>query len=316
MNETKPASLLHVHPKADRKTDVFDEVVDGLRAVDPRKAEFAKLSRQVCLIRRESAADATGFLVAPDLMLTSVHALMGTDTVFANPRDVTIEFDNFMWPVDPETLPKGDSWAKSDSCGLRIIPYSDPEQPDVVASSIKVDSRCQRRFDDNGLDYILVRLDRPMGLSFLPHSHRIRGWNNCSRADAPATGRVFVVQHPQGGFLQFAEGYIPADHDDPEFPHLFHYKTTTLNGSSGAPIYDAKRRVVGIHIGERSESEQLGVSFQPIFHDLEKEGVKLPPCRLSKEVMDSIFGSSEIEHKRHRGHEWRGDRLFDDIDSD
>ena len=315
MNETKPASLLHVHPDPERETDIFDEVIDGLRAVDPRKAEFAKLSRQVCLIRREHAADATGFLVAPDLMLTSAHALLGTKTIFADPTDVTIVFDKFRWPVIKETL-AADWWGKNDSCGLRVIPFSDPKQPDVVASSIKVDSRCKRRFDDNGLDYILVRLDRPMGLSFLPYSHRIRGWNNCSRADAPATGRVFVIQHPQGEFLQFAEGYIPADHDDRDFPHLFQYKTTTLNGASGGPIYDQKRRVVGIHIGERSETEQLGVSFQLIFEDLEKEGVTLPPFRLDKEVMYSIFGSSEIERKRHRGDDWRGDRLFDDIEDD
>jgi hypothetical protein len=308
MNETKPASLLHVHPEPEYKTDIFDEVIDGLQAVSPRNVELMKLARHVCLIRREHAADATGFLVGPDLMLTSAHALLGTSTVFADPQDVTILFDHFMWNMATLTVARGDS------CGLRVIPYSKPEQPDVIASSIKVDSRCKRRFDDNELDYVLVRLDRPMGLSFLPYSYRIRGWNDCSRADAPAVGRVFVIQHPQGDFLQFAEGYIPADHDDPDFPHLFHYKTTTLNGSSGAPVYDQKRRVVGIHIGERSESEQLGVSFQPIFEDLEREGVKLPPFQLSKDVMDSIFGSSEIERKRHRGNDWRGDRLFDGVE--
>jgi hypothetical protein len=301
---------LHVHREAERKTDVFDKVIDGLHMVNPRSVEFMKLSRRVCLIRRERGADATGFLVGPDLMLTSAHALLGTSSVFADPKDVTIRFDNFMWDMKTLTMAKGDS------CGLRVIPFSKPEQPDVIASSIKTDSRCKRRFEDNGLDYILVRLDRPMGLSFLPYSHRIRGWNNCSRADAPAAGRVFVIQHPQGDVLQFAEGYIPADHTDPDFPHFFHYKTTTLNGSSGAPIYDQKRRVVGIHIGERSETEQLGVSFQPIFEDLEKEGVTLPPFRLDKEVMDSIFGRSEIERKRHPGDDWRGDRLFDDIEYD
>jgi hypothetical protein len=314
MNEpTNPATLLHVHPKPEHQEhhrDAFDEVVNKLRPVNPRAVEFMKLSRRVCLIRRLRGADATGFLVGPDLMLTSAHALLGTSTVFADlERDeVIILFDHFEWNLKTH-MP-----AKGDSCGLRRIPFTN--QPDVVASSIKASSRCKRRFDDNGLDYILVRLDRPMGLTFLPYSHRIRGWNNCSRADAPAAGRVFVVQHPMGELLQFADGYIPASHDEPEFAHLFRYKTITLSGASGAPIYDDKRRVVGIHIGERSETEQLGVSFQAIFEDLQKEGVKLPPFRLSKEVMDSVFGSSEIEHKRHSGHDWRGDRLFDDIDYD
>ena len=308
--QMNPPTLLHVHPEPDHQRDAFDEKVNELRPVNPREVEFMKLSRRVCLIRRERSADATGCLVGPDLMLTSAHALLGTSTVFANLEkdDVTILFDHFTWNFKTGTVAMGDS------CKLRRIPFTN--QPDIVASSIKVSSRCKRRFDDNGLDDILVRLDRPMGLTFLPYSHRIRGWNNCSRADAPAAGRVFVVQHPRGEILQFAEGYIPANHVDPDFPPLFRYKTITLTGSSGAPIHDEKRRVVGIHIGERSETEQLGVSFQAIFEDLENEGVKLPPFRLSKEVMDSIFGSSEIERKRHRGHDWRGDRLFDDIDYD
>jgi hypothetical protein len=303
-----PPTLLHVHPEPDDHRDAFDEITNKLRPVNPRAVEFMKLSRRVCLIRRKRSADATGFLVGPDLMLTSAHGLLGTSSVFADPADVTILFDQFKWNVKTGTDAMGDS------CGLRRIPFTN--QPDVVASSIKASSRCKRRFDDNDLDYVLVRLDRPMGLTFLPYSHRIRGWNNCSRADIPAAGRVFVVQHPQGETLQFAEGYIPAKHVDPDFPYLFKYKTITRSGASGGGVFDEKRRVVGMHIGQRSESEQLGVSFQKIFEDLEREGVKLPPFRLSREVMDSIFGSSEIERKRHSGHDWRGDRLFDDIEHD
>lgn len=303
-----PATVLHVHPKPDRNRDAFDVVVDGLRPVNPRAVEFMKLSRRVCLIRRKRGTDSTGFLVAPDIILTSAHGLLGTKTVFADPDDVTVLFDQFPWNR------KNGTRAQGDSCGLRRIPFTN--QPDVIASSIKVSSRCKRRFDDNQLDYILVRLDRPIGLSFLPYSHRIRGWNNVSRANAPAEGRVFVVQHPRGEDLQFAEGYIPADHTEPGFPHLFRYRTTALVGTSGSPAFNAQRQIVGIHIGERSPSEQLGVSFQRIFEDLEKEGVKLPPFRLDKNVMDSIFGSSEIERRRHRGRDWRGDRLFDDIEYD
>jgi hypothetical protein len=304
------ASLLKIHPESDLERDAFDHRLAELHSVNPRDVEFMKLSRRVCLIRRERGADATGFLVGPDLMLTTAHALFGTAGVFADPQDVTIAFDQFKWKNKHGEEVKE---RYSESCGLRILPCSKPLQPDVVASSIKTSSRCRRRYDDNLLDYVLVRLDRPIGLSFLPYSYRIRGWNNCSRADAPACGRVFVVQHPMGGDLKFADGYIPAVHTDPDFPQFFRYKTTTLNGSSGAPIYDEKRRVVGVHMGEKSETQQLGISFQKIFEDLESEGVQLPPFRLSGDVMDSIFGSSAIERKRHSGHDWRGDRLFDDI---
>lgn len=293
---------------ADGNDDDFDQLKDDLKPVDPRGFEFMKLSRRVCLISRNDATEATGFLVGPDLMLTTAHALMGTSGIFADPAHVTIKFDQFVWNK------KTGKPAKGDECKLRYIPFTN--QPDVVASSIKVNPKSRRRYDDNKLDYVLVRLDRPMGLSFLPYSHRIRGWNNCSRADIPAAGLVFVVQHPLGGLQKFAEGYIPAEHTDRDFPHLFRYTTTSLNGSSGSPVVDERRRVVGMHVGERSRSEQLGISFQKIFKDLEREEVTLPPFRLTKEIMDSIFGTSEIERKRKRGKDWRGDRLFDDIYDD
>jgi hypothetical protein len=298
----------------DDQDDMFDEDEKGLQAVDlqerDRRLEFVKLARRVCLIERDDASEATGFLVGPDLILTTAHALMGTRGIFADPDHVTIKFDQFIWNKKKNTLAAGDE------CKLRRIPFT--HQPDVVASSIKTDPKCRRRLEDNGLDYVLVRLDRLMGLTFLPYSHRIRGWNNCSRADVPAGGNVFVVQHPMGGLQQFAEGYIETDKADDEFPHLFRYRTTTLNGSSGSPITDERRRVVGMHVGERSESEQLGVSFQKIFADLRSADVDvaLPPFFLTRETMDSIFGTSGVERRRKRGSDWRGDRLFDGIHHD
>src|SRR5205823_6411256 len=149
-------------------------------------------------------------------------------------------------------------------------------------------------YGDNELDYVLVRLDSPIGLSFLPYSNRIRGWNDCSRADAPALNHVLVVQHPFGELLQFADGFVPLRHQDREFPLFFRYKTFTVNGSSGSPIHNEHGRIVGMHIGERSESEQFGVSLEAISGDLQREGVALPSFRMAKEVMDSIFGTSEI----------------------
>jgi hypothetical protein len=291
--------------------DIFESLKDKLHPVDPREAnprfEFMKLSRRVCLIERDDGAEGTGYLVGPDLMLTTAHALMGTRGIFADPDHVLIKFDQFIWNERTQTRAQGDQ------CGLRRIPFRD--QPDVVASSIKTDPKCRRRYDDNGLDYVLVRLDRPMGLCFLPYSHRLRGWNNCSHADVPPEGKVFVVQHPLGGLQKFAEGFVPADHADRDYPHFFRYETTTLNGSSGSPIVDERRRVVGMHVGERSKPEQLGVSFQKIFADLRSASVdvQLPPFRLTRELMGSIFGTSSIEAKRKRGKDWRGDRLFDDI---
>lgn len=322
----------------DDVVEFFDRIdvpeKDGdLRAVDPRAAQFRTLSRRVCLIRREFAPESTGFLVGPDLMLTAAHNLMGTEGIFADPAEVTILFDQFMWDKKKGMLAKGDQ------CGLRSIPGTRPRQPDVLASSLRTDTRCQQvlkdekgREIDNGLDYVLVRLDRPIGLSFLPHSHRIRGWNNVRIARIPPLGSVFVIQHPLGGLQKFAEGRVREEtrrgkngraareaRRDGEFPQFFQYDTRSLSGTSGSPIYDAEREVVvGLHIGERLDDDvkrgtahQLGVSFQEIFEDLERQGVKLPGFNLDAKVLNSIFGSSEIEKARKPGkYDWGGDRVL------
>jgi hypothetical protein len=305
-------TINHVNHTPDDDDDAVDHAENQLRAIDPRAGdgdefEFRKLSRRVCLIRRAEGPEATGFLVGPDLMLTAAHALLGTSGIFADPDDVTILFDQFIWNKKTRMMAAGDQ------CKLRHIPFT--RQPDVVASSIRIDAKSRRQLGDNGMDYVLVRLDRPIGLSFLPFSHRMRGWTDCSRAEVPAIGKVFVVQHPLGGLQQFAEGEIAPNDFAPDLPKHFRYKTVALLGTSGAPISNPARQIVGIHLGERLEDDgeihQLGVSLQTILDDLREQHVQLPAFNLTEELMVTIFGKSETEQKRKGGTTWWGDRLFD-----
>ena len=210
---------------------------DRFHDIDPHDVRFMKLSRRVCLIEREDGPEATAMMVGPDLILTAAHVLRGTAGIFADPDMVKIKFDHFVWDHKTGLVAMGDE------CRLRQIPFSRPKQPDVIASSIKVDPKSRRQYDDNELDYVLVRLDRPMGLSFLPYSHRIRGWNDCSGADVPPGGRVFVVQHPRGELQRFAEGYIPAKRDDPDFPKFFRYRTASAVGTSGGDADHSTRHL-------------------------------------------------------------------------
>src|SRR6184192_830790 len=86
-----------------------DAELQALHAVDPRDFQFMKLSRRVCLIQRDDAGEATGFLVGPDLMLTAAHALRGTAGVFADPATVAIKFDQFIWNEKPAQKRRGTS---------------------------------------------------------------------------------------------------------------------------------------------------------------------------------------------------------------
>lgn len=312
------------HSRADTNGDDFDDIVrDVNKFRDPELMDinleaFARLSRRVCLIRRTEGPDSTGVLVGADLMLTAAHNLMGTSGIFVDPAEVTILFDQFIWDKRSRRRAAGDQ------CGLRAIPFT--SQPDIVASSIRTDPKCRTFKYDNGLDYALVRLDRPMGLSYLPYSHRIRGWTDCSIANIPAAGKVFVVQHPLGGLQKFAAGVIREGDSDTEFWNHFRYYTKALSGTSGSPIVDLGRHVVALHVGERVERDengkekvkdgervvhQLGVSLQPILADIRGQDVTLPSNDLDRAVLDKIFGSSAVERERYSGRGyWGGDRLF------
>lgn len=322
-------------PSNDTGRDDVDDIQGSVQSEHPglndiNLQKFVRLSRRVCLIRRTEGPDSTGFLVGPDLILTAAHNLMGTSGIFVHPEQVTILFDQFIWDKRSRRRAQGDQ------CGLRRIPFT--SQPDIVASSISTDPWCRRREPgcDRELDYALVRLDRPMGLSYLPYSHRIRGWTDCSIAKIPAVGQVYVVQHPLGGLQKFAPGKIREGDSDAELPKHFKYYTEALVGTSGAPIVaDPGLHVVGLHVGERVEKgadgkdktveetdndgkkvvrrvvHQLGLSLQDVLADIHAQGVRLPSNELDRSVLDTIFGSSDIEPRRHpSGKFWGGDRLF------
>lgn len=238
-----------------------------------------------------------------------------------------------------QALDNGYTDANSTFDGLNHFPdaYVITQPPDVSADfhtyAVQLSPNSVKWYVDNQLVRTVLGHVPPKDMHLIIDLAVAPWWppndpnNSASTVSFPSTYEIdyirayrsqtpeFLWQWGNGGTSKLDLWNI-APSADLDFPHLFHYRTTTLNGSSGAPIYDQKRRVVGIHIGERSETEQLGVSFQPIFEDLVKDGVTLPPFRLDKEVMDSIFGSSEIERKRHRGYDWRGDRLFDNIEDD
>src|SRR5712671_5243178 len=95
IDDKKKKTLDELAP--DGADDVFDLLKGRLSLVPGNDFGFMKLSRRMCLIQRDDAGEATGFLVGPDLMLTAAHALMGTSGIFADPDKVTILFDRFEW---------------------------------------------------------------------------------------------------------------------------------------------------------------------------------------------------------------------------
>jgi V8-like Glu-specific endopeptidase len=58
--------------------------------------------------------------------------------------------------------------------------------------------------------------------------------------------RVYIIGHPAGGTLSFSlQDNVLLDHQDP--PGKIHYRTPTVGGSSGSPVFNRNWDLIGLH---------------------------------------------------------------------
>jgi V8-like Glu-specific endopeptidase len=66
--------------------------------------------------------------------------------------------------------------------------------------------------------------------------------------------RVYIIGHPAGGTLQYSiQDNLLLDHQDPKI----HYRTPTIGGSSGSPVFNAKWDLIGLHHAGRNDMPKL-----------------------------------------------------------
>jgi endonuclease G, mitochondrial len=150
----------------------------------------------------------TGFLVAPQLLLTNNHVL--PDAALAG--EAVLEFD-----CDPGT---------PDTRFVLVAPA-----PDRLFMT------------DEHLDYTLVALEdlpdgRPPGAEF--------GWNELiGRQGKIVTGEpINIVGHPMGRTKEVA---LRNNRLSNQLEHFLHYETDTEQGSSGSPVFNDTWEVVALH---------------------------------------------------------------------
>lgn len=66
--------------------------------------------------------------------------------------------------------------------------------------------------------------------------------------------RIYIIGHPAGGTLQFSlQDNLLLDYED---PHI-HYRTPTIGGSSGSPVFNARWDLIGLHHAGRRDMPKL-----------------------------------------------------------
>ncbi|MFO1512900.1 MAG: DNA/RNA non-specific endonuclease [Verrucomicrobiota bacterium] len=210
--------------------DLIPEVLE--RDNDLRPVRFLQLAslaaRSVGRLRITDGpltdeGDATGFLIAPGLLMTNWHVLKSKEFAAAS----SIIFD------DEETL-SGDL---KETKTFRL-------RPDLLF------------VNDQTLDYAIVEVSpRTTSGAILSQFGFLRLFEQTGKLDPTQREAANIIQHPGGGSKKIAlrDNYIQAvvpDGVDPakQLNSLF-YGTDTLKGSSGSPVCSDQWYVVALHRG-------------------------------------------------------------------
>lgn len=241
----------------------------------PWALKLADLRTKICRIedpRDPLKALGTGFLVGPDLVLTCYHVVENyidvADPATGALRDESKLGCRFDYAVESA----GQNWGT-------VVPVASPGWLVAHSRFSAVDPG-----DEGGLpattelDYALIRLAQPIGDAAVGTAPGKRGWIAASSLTPvpESTDVVFILQHPKGSALKLAVGTVIKQ--NPNGTRI-RYDTNTDGGSSGAPCFDAKLDLVGIHHAGDPDTGQLakynqGVPIDKIVPNLQsKSGV-------------------------------------------
>jgi hypothetical protein len=235
-------------------------VVDTRTLLDPVgwRERLEVIERQVCRVELWGMARGTGFLVAPDVVLTNHHVVQEVLKGTVSPDFLVLRFDYKR--LQDGTELQGRVYGLARDWLLHASPHSsvDLMSPKPYEASIQE------------LDYALLRVKGQPGHE-LVDGQRTRRWLEVP-AEAyafPPGSPILIVQHPQGDRLRLAiatEGVIAVNSTRTRVT----YRTNTLGGSSGAPCFNQDWTLVALH-----HSGDPGIQAQAQYN----EGIPLSTIR-------------------------------------
>ncbi len=204
----------------------------------------------------------TGFRITADLAMTCGHVL---DPVFTGeicPSDVVFRF-GYRRSRDGRVLHEGTEYHLAADW---LVDGSSPNSSTERGRRVDTDPTAL-------LDYAVVRLARTHTRAvdgLLPQEdYQYPAINLPRRPVHPSRGRtICILQHPAGDPLKLAFGPVTGTSNDGA--RILH-AVNTLPGSSGAPCFNGRLRLIGLHqSGHPDDANNAAVSITEIVQRLER----------------------------------------------
>ncbi|ODH02968.1 hypothetical protein A4S05_21780 [Nostoc sp. KVJ20] len=217
--------------------------------------KISQILPQVCRIEFPGGtAQGTGFLIAPNVVITNFHVMEDVINKQVSYKDVVLSFD-YKTLLDGQ-LSDGKKYRLKENWLIAKSPcLPDKENP-------------------LPLDYTLFRVDGEPGNSTIGEpGSPARGWIKLPTEPyyqfLPNTP-LFIVQHPKGEPLKLALD-TDAIIDINENGTMVRYKTNTEPGSSGSPCFNSNWDLVALHHSGKKGEYNAGTPFSAICQHLEEQ---------------------------------------------
>ncbi|MEJ5312941.1 MULTISPECIES: trypsin-like peptidase domain-containing protein [Anaerolinea] len=243
---------------------------NNLPFLDPARwrEQMARVEQQVCRIEIDLNPRGTGFLIAPEWVMTAYHVVQEIHEGKISPRQVRVRFQHLL-PPHQAVPAAGDEFALSKDW---LVDWSPPSPAEEVDAEEPLPT-------PEEMDYAILQLAQPAGL--LPVSSAVvssppRGWISLPVA-FPVVNEadpLLIVQHPLGAPLKIAldtQGILGWNVNRTRLL----YRTNTQAGSSGSPCFTLDWQIIALH-QRRLNGANQGCSLEAIARLLQERNISLP----------------------------------------
>lgn len=256
-------------------------VLKGVKFEDvgPWIDRLATMRRAVCRIEPQPESETiegygTGFLVAPDVVMTNYHVASTFWVGEERAERVRFRFDY-------ESAKPGASAFRGTEHRLAI---TGRESSDLADESDKSPWQVSSSPEDPvGLDFALLRLARPAGDDLVRGAKR--GFLKLTSRRFSPTDPILILQHPAAEPMKLSFGAV----EKPDPPSHVEYKVNTQGGSSGSPCLTQDLKVTAIHHMGMADKNR-GVTHEAILNFLKAQQDRLTPN--NRAVILSLISSA------------------------